>query len=234
MSMVAERRKAKTTKFRNGYHLPADKLEEARAAFGIHPDMGPRRSLVALEGELRRNHPEIAVSRQSLEKWSKLHDWVKRVRAHDKSVAAAPPPQAELIVDPDFDQIDALLQAANQALTRAMNAAPVVSKPSDVKALVDAAANALKLVETIKNQSRGKVSREEIAADMARILAKVREARFRDVEIEVEKRLNERLKSLGIVPGVAVDAVPVKPSLNVNPMAIEADEVEIGSRSRQR
>jgi hypothetical protein len=94
--------------YRNGYHLPADKLEQREAAFAIYRDMGPSRSLVALE--LKRNHPEIAVSRQSLEKWSKLHHWVKRVRAHDKSVAAAPPPQAELIVDPNFDQIDALLQ----------------------------------------------------------------------------------------------------------------------------
>ncbi len=143
---------------------------------------------MALEGELRRNHPEIAVSRQSFEKWSRLHHWVKRVRAHDKSVAAAPPPQPGLILDPNFDQIDALLQAANQALTRAMNAAPVVSKPSDAKALVDAAANALKVMETIKSQSRGKVSREE----MARALNLIEQARMRDVEEMVEAELKRR------------------------------------------
>src|SRR5215813_5043440 len=149
-------------KYRNGYHLPVDKLEQREEAFSIYRDMGPRRSLVALERELRLNHPEIAVSRQSLEKWSKMHHWVERVRAHDKSLSAAPPQPAELTVDPNFDQIDALLTAANKALTRAMNAAPVVKKPSDVKALVDAAANALKLIETIRNQSVGKVSREEV------------------------------------------------------------------------
>ena len=93
--------------------------------------------MVALEGELKRNHPEIAVSRQSLEKWSKMHHWVERVRTHDKSIAAAPPQPAELKVDPNFDQVEALLQAANRALTRAMSATPVVTKPSDVKALVD-------------------------------------------------------------------------------------------------
>ena len=32
-----------------------------------------------------------------------------------------------------------------------------------MKALVDAASNALKLIETIKNQSTGKVSREDVA-----------------------------------------------------------------------
>jgi Fe2+ transport system protein FeoA len=103
-----------------------------------------------------------------------------------------------------------------------------VSKPSDVKALVDAATKALKLIETIKNQSRGKVSREEIAADMARILDKVREARLRDIEVEFEKRLNERLKSMGIARGAAVDRVPVQPGLDLDPMAIELDEAQVG------
>jgi hypothetical protein len=200
-------------KYRNGYHLPVDKLEQREEAFFIYRDMGPRRSLVALERELRLNHPEIAVSRQSLEKWSKLHHWVERVRAHDKSVSAAPPQPAELTVDPNFDQIDALLTAANKALTRAMNAAPVVTKPSDVKALVDAAANALKLIETIRNQSVGKVSREEVAQEMARVLGEVEKARMRDVEEMVEAELkklgitrnSERVTVGGAAPVVAVD-----------------------------
>src|SRR5215472_3737682 len=135
-----------------------------------------------------------SATRPSLEKWSKMHRWVERVRAHDKSVSAAPPQPAELTVDPNFDQIDALLTAANKALTRAMNAAPVVTKPSDVKALVDAAANALKLIETIRNQSVGKVSREEVAQEMARVLGEVEKARMRDVDEMVEAEL----KKLGI------------------------------------
>jgi hypothetical protein len=80
-------------------------------------------------------------------------------------------------MEANFDQIGALLQAANQALTHAMNASPVVTRPSDMKALVDAASNALKLVETIKNQSTGKVSRDDIAQEMARVLDLVRKAR---------------------------------------------------------
>jgi hypothetical protein len=44
---------------------------------------------------------------------------------------------------------------------RAMSAMPIVTKPSDVKALVDAAATALKLVETIRANSTGRVSMEE-------------------------------------------------------------------------
>jgi hypothetical protein len=37
-------------KYRNGYHLPANKLQQREAAFAIYRDMGPRRSLVALGG----------------------------------------------------------------------------------------------------------------------------------------------------------------------------------------
>ena len=174
---------------------------------------------MALEGELKRSHPEIAVSRQSLEKWSKVHHWVERVRAHDKSLAGASAQPAELKVDPNFDQVEALLQAANRALTRAMSATPVVTKPSDVKALVDAAANALKLVETIRSQSVGKVSREEIAKEMARVLAEVRKARDHDVELLVEAEL----KKHGITRnGIEQDAGSVTPII-----AVDHDEADV-------
>jgi hypothetical protein len=201
------------SKYRNGYHLPADKLEQREAAFAIYCGMGPRRSLVALERELKSNHPEMAVSRQSLEKWSKAHHWVERVRTHDNSVSTAPLQQPELKVDPNFDQVDALLQAANQALTRAMSATPAVTKASDVKALVDAAANALKLIETIKKQSSGKVSREEVAKEMRRILDLVHEARLKDIDVAVEAELKKRgiapsgedQTEESVVPAVVVD-----------------------------
>jgi hypothetical protein len=39
-------------------------------------------------------------------------------------------------------RVDALLSAAHLALQHAMAASPVVTKPSDVKALADSAANA--------------------------------------------------------------------------------------------
>jgi hypothetical protein len=200
-------------RYRNGYHLPVDKLEQREAAFAIYCGMGPRRSLVALERELKGNHPEMAVSRQSLEKWSKAHHWVERARTHDNSVSAAPLQQPELKVNPNFDQVDALLQAANQALTRAMSATPVVTKASDVKALVDAAANTLKLIETIKKQSSGKVSREEVAKDISRILNLVHEARLKDIDVAVEAELKtrgftrsgEEQKEESAVPVIAVD-----------------------------
>jgi len=204
---------------KRSYVLPPEKLAQREAAFVIYRDMGSRRSLVALHSKLKRDHPEIAVSRPSLEKWSKIHQWVERVRADDKSVSAVPPPPAEFKVDPNFNQIDALLTAANKALTRAMNAAPIVTKPSDVKALVDAAANALKLIETIRNQSVGKVSREEVAQEMARVLGEIEKVRLADLE----NRVDAELRKLGITrsgEGVTVEsAAPV--------VAVDPDEAAI-------
>jgi hypothetical protein len=48
-------------------------------------------------------------------------------------------------------------------LTKAMSANPVVTKPGDVKALVDGAAHAIALTEKIKAQSSGKVSAQALS-----------------------------------------------------------------------
>jgi hypothetical protein len=101
-------------------------------------------------------------------------------------VQALTAPQGQVILDPEFNQVDALLSAANQALTRAMQASPLVTKPSDVNALVSAAANTLKLAETIKANQIGKVSRQEVATEIGRILELVDQTRRHDVELLVE------------------------------------------------
>jgi hypothetical protein len=107
--MPIPRTRRKPGKRSNGYVLPPEKLAQREAAFAIYRDMGPRRSLVALGSKLKRDHPEIAVSRPSLEKWSKTHRWAERVAVHDSSGNAARQ-QDGAIVDPNFNQIDALLQ----------------------------------------------------------------------------------------------------------------------------
>ncbi len=187
--MAASARKPK--KAANGYVLPPDKLKQREAAFTIYRDLGIGRSMHKLEQLLKKEHPELAASRSSLESWSRRHDWAARVKAHDDAIAKGRAqdvmPLPNQMVGADFDQIDALLRAANQALTRAMSASPVVTRPGDVKALVDAAANALTPIDTIKNQSSGKVSREEIAQEMTRILDEVEKARTLDVEQLTEK-----------------------------------------------
>jgi hypothetical protein len=194
------RRKPKRGKAAIHYVLLEEKLKQRELAFAIYRDMGPRRSFPALERELKRNHPEIAVSRQSLEKWSKMHQWAQRVAAYDQAATAAQSQQVSPDVDPNFDQVASLLGASNQAIMRAMNATPAVTKPSDVKALVDAAANALKLVETIRQNTTGRVSREDVANDIKRILAEVEKARRHDVELLVEVELKKR--------GIKLDGEP--------------------------
>jgi len=217
------RKKPRSSKPADGYVLPEEKLKQRELAFAIYRDMGQRRSFPALERELKRGHPEIAVSRQSLEKWSKMHHWVERVRSREKAVAAAPEQQADVKLDPNFDQVDALLQAANRALTRAMSATPVVTKPADVKALVDAAANALKLIETIKTNQTGKVSRQEVANEMTRILNLVEAARRHDVELLVEAAM----KSGGWVKVEVAEQADAAAPVQVDAVPIEADEPDV-------
>jgi hypothetical protein len=134
-----------------------------------------------------------------------------RVKVHDSAMAKALPPvlTAPPIVmpaDANFNQVKALLAAANNMLLKAMSSTPVATKPSDVKAMIDSAANALKLVETIKTNQVGKVSRQEVATEIGRILDEVEKARGHDVELLVE----EAMKSGGWVniekPTEQVDA----------------------------
>jgi hypothetical protein len=213
------RKKPKGPKPANAYVLPEEKLKQRELAFTLYRDMGQRRSFPALERELERSHPEIAVSRQSLEKWAKMHQWAQRVTAYDQAAAAAQSQQVSSDVDPNFDQVASLLSAANHAIVRAMSATPAVTKPSDVKALVDSAANALKLIETIKTNQTGKVSRQEVANEMTRILDLVEQARRHDVELLVEAELKKRGITLDGEPK-ADDVVPE----GVDCIAIEHDE----------
>lgn len=209
----------------NGYVLPQEKLEQREKAFVIYRDMGDARTLGKLEKVLKAKHPELAASQAAVRRWSRMHDWSARCEAHDdakkNTTHRLNPPVVAF--DGSFNQIDALLQAANQALTRAMTATPVVSRPGDVKSLVDAAGNALKLIETIKNQSTGKVSREDVAQEMARVLDLVRKARELDVEVMVEAEL----KKLGVsrqVDGAAHGEA--KEKVNVEPIAVDAGDVD--------
>jgi hypothetical protein len=158
-------------KANNGYVLPTEKLEQREAAFVIYRDMGKSRSIRGLERELKQRHPEIAVTRVSLEKWSKQHQWAERVRqydiAQDALLARA---STNLQFDGDFDQVDKLTRAANLAITKALDGAPVVTKASDMKTLVDAAANALKMAESIRARQGDGASRDQIVAEITRLL----------------------------------------------------------------
>jgi hypothetical protein len=66
--------------------------------------------------QLKKVHPEIAVSRGSLERWSRMHDWANHVKAHDgerRAQGVMMQPARRSLPGPEFDQIGALLSAAN-------------------------------------------------------------------------------------------------------------------------
>jgi hypothetical protein len=109
----------KTGSARNGYILPDDKMKQRELAFAAYRDLGAARSMHKLAELLKRDHADIAVTRPTLERWSPMHDWQARVKAHDSAMAkgrvqALSAPQSRVVADPDFDQVNALLSAANQ------------------------------------------------------------------------------------------------------------------------
>jgi hypothetical protein len=118
-----------------------------------------------------------------------MYDWHERVKAHKAMkqgrVQRLTAPQARFVANPNFDQLDTLLSAANQALTRALNASPAVTKPSDVKALVDAAAHG-QAGRDDQSDSGRQVSRQEVATEIGHMLDEVEAARRHDVELMVE------------------------------------------------
>jgi hypothetical protein len=75
-----------------------------------------------------------------------LSDEVEFFRGQNALLARA---STHLQLEEEFDPVDTLTRAAHLAITRALSSTPVVTKASDMKTLVDAAANALTMAEKI-------------------------------------------------------------------------------------
>jgi hypothetical protein len=169
-----------------GPPLTEDQILQRERTFGIYREFGKSRTIHELHRVLSEEHPDLLASKVTLDRWSKRHNWVGRAAAFDRGIAMGllpPPIPVKMEVDPNFNSIDALLSVAQMALTKAMNANPVVTRPGDVKSLVDAAANAMKLIETLEQKQAGKGAANEIAADIARICDMVEAARRKDVDV---------------------------------------------------
>jgi hypothetical protein len=84
--------------------------------FVIYRDMDARRSLYMLAKELKQHHPDLAVAKASLEKWSQQHQWAERITQHEGAQKA----QLQLAaaglqypaLSPDFDEVAKLTSAA--------------------------------------------------------------------------------------------------------------------------
>ena len=141
--------------------------------FRVYRDLGPARSYNRLIVAIRDKFG--AVNKRRLMTWSKEYSWQERLHVHDaeeekrRALALALAEQDAL--DPNFDQQDALLRAAAKALKRTLEATVTVAiKPSELKALVDTAVNAIKLVEMLRSDGAGRkgegVGRMRLMLDM--------------------------------------------------------------------
>jgi hypothetical protein len=217
-------------KANNGYVLPAEKLEQREAVFVIYRDMGRARSLQRLARELKEHHPEIAVTRPALEKWSTQHQWAARVRQHDIAQDALParaPTHPQF--DGDFDQVDKLTSAAHMAITRALSGSVTVTKPSDMKTLVDAAANALKMAEAIRARQGDGASRDTIVAEITRILD-LAEARRRMDAVDGLRAFGateEQMLALGLTREDSVRVDMATPLPSAPTVVVDDEQVEI-------
>ncbi len=179
----------------------------------MYRDLGRVRTLHRLETVLKRDFPEIAVSHVTLDRWSKRHDWQKRIQAFERGIALGQAPAPVIIKlpktgDDPLDRLDMLLRTANQALQRAMQATPAVTKPSDVKTLFDAAANAMKLVETLQSRQAGK----DVEAIVRAAAQAAADARGQPIEPIFQAAALAAGLQIGVdgAPPAQVDAVPIE------------------------
>jgi len=156
---------------------PLDPVQLARREeiFQLYRDMGPTRNYDRLLAAIESKHGTL--SKRTLANWSKQHSWQWRVTEYDRDLTKGAQVQVE-VLDPNFDQRDALLKAAHLALMRVLQSNPVVRTAQDAKALIDAANNAIKLVELLRANDGDRKGSGERTKHMFEVLEAI-EARIR-------------------------------------------------------
>ena len=158
---------------------PLDPVQLARREeiFRLYRDMGPTRNYDRLLAAIEAKHGKV--SSRTLVNWSGQHSWQERVAEYDRDLTKGFQVQAEDL-DPNFDRRDTLLKAAHLALLRVLQSNPIVRTPQDAKALIDAANNAIKLVELRGandiDRKSGSESRKRMFEILQSIEARIREA----------------------------------------------------------
>ena len=161
---------------KNRYQLDPTQLARREDIFRLYRDMGPTRNYDRLLAAIEAKHGKV--SSRTLANWSRQHSWQERVAEYDRDLTKGFQGQAEDL-DPNFDQRDALLRAAHLALLRVLQSNPVVRTPQDAKALIDAANNAIKLVELLRANDGARKSSSDGKKSMFEVLESI-EARIRE------------------------------------------------------
>jgi len=168
--------------------LDAEQLAKREHIFSVYRDLGPTRSYDRLLAAVAEKHG--SVSKRSLANWSRQHSWQERIGEHDSQMEKGLQGQTE-ILDPNFDIVDALLKAAHLTLLRVLRSNPVVKTAQDAKALVDAAANAMKLAEILRAKEGNPKVNEESRRHMWEVIDR----------FEAARRAELGISNAGAIPG---------------------------------
>lgn len=151
--------------------------------FEMYRDLGPGRSFRKLQEAVAVRWPANPISLGALNGWSTQFGWRKRIEEFELGQQRATPtqPPQQVSVSSD-DDVENLQRAASSALARVLQGMQVaITRPGDVKALVDTASKALELADKLKQERTGTATSEEIATFGAKLLDRIIEARRKDV-----------------------------------------------------
>lgn len=168
--------------------------------FEMFRDLGPDRTFRKLAEAVRLRWPANAVAYSTLAQWAKQHGWKKHIAEYERGLRRATQAAAPAIDLTGTDDVTVLEKAASVALARALQAGAVaVTKPGDVKALVDTAGKALELAERLKQGRSGTATSQEIAAFGDELVGKIDEARRKDFVACAKAAAEAACEAAGIV-----------------------------------
>ena len=174
--------------------------------FRLYRDMGPTRNYDRLLAAIEAKHGKV--SSRTLANWSGQHSWQERVAEYYRDLTKGFQGQAEDL-DPNFDQRDALLRAAHLALQRVLQSNPIVRTPQDAKALIDAANNAIKLVELLRANDGARKSSSDGKKSMFEVLESI-EARIRNAGRAQPRTIDGEAVMVADLPRPALHEVKVR------------------------
>ena len=111
-----------------------EELAKREHAFHVYCNLGPARSYRKLQIAIMDRIGAVAT--RTLTSWATQHSWQERVALYDAEQAKRASQQIT-VVPAGFDREEALLEAASQALVRALNAQVAAANPHQLKALID-------------------------------------------------------------------------------------------------
>ena len=171
----------------NSARIDSEQLAKREDIFRVYRDMGPARSYDRLLAAIEKKHGKLC--KRTLANWSRRHSWQQRIAEYDSELEKGMQGQAEPL-DPNIDQVDALLKAAHLTMMRVLQASPQVKTARDAKALLDAAVTAMKLAEMLRGTQRSPEDDEESRRRMWALIDKV-EA-IKRAQFEAERRARSR------------------------------------------